>query len=259
MITKRAMFKVFMGSFFIQSAWNFERLQGLGFASAISPALSEIFAGNDAARVSALKRHLVYYNAHPYMASPILGAAINMEEKASRGECDPASSAKLKAMLMAPYGAIGDMFFWGAIRPLASCLGVLTALLWGVWGPIVFLAVYNFFHLWMRWRGLKNGYKLGEGVVGYIKGLELPRRSVTARYISMAVLGALSALFAWKMAPPLTGIGRDGYSGGVFIAALAVVIVGTFFLNTLFKRGLSVSKLVYMVVAPLIVYGMLVY
>ncbi len=54
MITRRAMFKVFMGSFFIQSAWNFERLQGLGFASAISPALSEIFAGNEASRLSAL-------------------------------------------------------------------------------------------------------------------------------------------------------------------------------------------------------------
>jgi PTS system mannose-specific IID component len=253
------MLKVFMGSFFIQSAWNFERLQGLGFAAAISPALKEIFAGNDSSRVSALKRHLVYYNAHPYMASPILGAAINMEEKASRGECDPASSAKFKAMLMAPYGAIGDMFFWGAIRPLASCLGILSALLWGIWGPVIFLAVYNFFHLWMRWRGLKNGYKLGEGVVGYIKGLELPRRSVTARYISTAVLGAVSALFAWKMAPPLMGIGRDGYPGGVFIAALAVVIVATFFLNTLFKRGLSVSKLAYLVVVPLIMYGMLAY
>ncbi len=259
MITRRAMFKVFMGSFFIQSAWNFERLQGLGFAAAISPALTEIYAGNDASRISALKRHLAYYNAHPYMASPILGAAIKIEERASRGECDPASGVRLKAMLMSPYGAIGDMFVWGAIRPLASCLGILTALLWGIWGPIVFLAVYNFFHLWMRWRGLKNGYELGEEVVGYIKGLELPRRSVTVQYISTAVLGVVSALFVWKMAPSLAGIGRDGYPGGVFIAALAVVIAATFFLSMLFKRGLSVSKLVYVVVLPLIFYGMLTY
>ncbi len=261
MITGRSMFKVFMGSFFVQSSWSFEKMQGLGFAAALYPALTDIYP-EEGERRAALKRHLVYYNAHPYMASPILGAVRNMEERASRSEMEPAESVKLKSTLMAPYGAIGDMFFWGGIRPVASCLGIMTALLWGLWGPVVFLAVYNFFHLWMRWRGLKNGYELGAGVVGYIKGLELPRRSVTAQNITAGVLGVVAAVFALKFVPLLTGPGYgQGSAGGfgVFIAILGVVIAATLLLNMVLKRGVGVMSLVYIVVLPLALLGILLY
>ncbi len=259
MITRRSMFKVFIGSFFVQSSWSFERMQGLGFAAAIYPALCEIYPEDGPSRSAALKRHLVYYNAHPYMASPILGAAIKMEERASRGECEPGLSVRFKSALMAPYGAIGDMFFWGAVRPLASCLGVITALVWGLWGPVVFLAVYNFFHLWMRWRGLKNGYELGEGVVGYIKGLELPRRSVTAHNMAAGVLGAVAAVFAWTFVPLVTASVPGPGSAGVFIWALGAVIIAAILFGMVLKRGLGVSKLVYLVVLPLVLFGVLVY
>jgi PTS system mannose-specific IID component len=259
MITRRSIFKVFMGSFFVQSSWSFESMQGLGFAAAIYPALMEIYPEDDSARNAALKRQLVYYNAHPYMASPILGAVINMEEMVSRGECAPEMSVKFKSTLMAPYGAIGDMFFWGGIRPLASCLGIMAALLWGLWGPVVFLVVYNFFHLWMRWRGLENGYQLGSGVVGYIKGLELPRRSVTAHNITAVVLGAVAAVFAWSFVSLVTGGGSGWRSTAIFIAALGVVIVATLLFNMLLRKGLGVLRLVYLVLLPLVLFGMLAY
>ncbi len=262
MITGRSMFKVFMGSFFVQSSWSFERMQGLGFAAAIYPALCEIYPEDGPSRAAALKRHLVYYNAHPYMASPILGAAIKMEEMASRGECEPGLSVKFKSTLMAPYGAIGDMFFWGAIRPLASCLGIIAALVWGLWGPVVFLVVYNFFHLWMRWRGLKNGYELGAGVVGYIKALELPRRSVTAHNITAGALGVVAAVFAWSFVPLVTGgVPEEGLAGvlGVFTGALGAVIIVALFFSMVLKRGFGISKLTYLVLLPLVLLGVLVY
>ncbi len=262
MITGRSIFKVFIGSFFVQSSWSFEKMQGLGFAAAIYPALTDIYPKEGEQRRAALKRHMVYYNAHPYMASPILGAVINVEERASRGECDPDVGVKLKSALMAPYGAIGDMFFWGGIRPLASCLGIMSALLWGLWGPLVFLVVYNLFHLWMRWRGLTKGCELGTGVVGYIKDLELPRRSVTAHNITAGVLGVVAAILALNFVPLLTGrayLRGSTVDSAVFIGMLATVIVATIFLNRVFKRGFGVMPLIYIVVLPLMFLGILLY
>ena len=74
MITRGAMLKVFFDSFFIQSSWSFEKMQSLGFAAAISPAIVEVYRDSPEGKSAALKRPLAFYNAHPYMASPVLGA-----------------------------------------------------------------------------------------------------------------------------------------------------------------------------------------
>ena len=107
MITRGAMLKVFFNSFFIQSSWSFEKMQSLGFAAAISPAIGEVYRDSPEGKRAALKRHLAFYNAHPYMASPVLGAAIRLEEAVKEGGAPPDAPAALK-MVMGPYGAIGD-------------------------------------------------------------------------------------------------------------------------------------------------------
>lgn len=253
MISRGALLKVFLGSFFIQSSWSFEKMQGLGFASAIAPALKELFKDKKA-RIEAYKRHLEFYNAHPYMASPVLGAAINLEEKA--GEKGPGASAapRFKSMIMGPYGAIGDSFFWGSVRPMASVIGVLATLLWGWEGPVAFLLLYNCFHLWMRFYGLKAGVRDGKDVVGYVMSLDLPEWGLRFKYLTAAVLGVVSVVVLWSLFGA-TGapVKKWVWLGAGFPAVMASVMA----LNLLFKRGLSISKLVYIVTLPLILYGLL--
>ncbi|MBI5587277.1 MAG: PTS system mannose/fructose/sorbose family transporter subunit IID [Deltaproteobacteria bacterium] len=253
MISRSAFLKVFLGSFFIQASWSFEKMQGLGFASAISPALKELY-NDKKPRLEALKRHLAFYNAHPYMASPLLGASINLEEKAEKGEAQGAQVQKFKSMIMGSYGAIGDSFFWGSVRPMASVVGVLSTFLWGWKGPLVFLLVYNLFHLWMRWHGLKEGLVLGKDVVGYIMSLDLPEWGLRFKRVSAAVLGvvtvvALGSLFG-VAGPPVR---KWLWLGAGLPAVIAAVLV----LSLLFKRGLSVSKLIFIITLPLILYGLL--
>ena len=89
------MFKVFLNSFFIQSAWSFEKMQGLGFAAAMAPAIKDIYKDREQA-CAAIRRHMVFYNAHPYMASPILGAAIKMEEEVREGRRDAKDISSFK-------------------------------------------------------------------------------------------------------------------------------------------------------------------
>lgn len=251
MISCRSFIKVFFGSFFIQSSWSFEKMQGLGFASAIAPAIKEIYGADERLKKGALKRHLAFYNAHPYMASPVLGAAINMEEKALRGDGPKEASSKFKSLVMGPYGAIGDAFFWGAVRPLASIAGVLAVVLWGTWGPLVFLAIYNVFHLLMRWYGLKKGLVLGDGVVAFIKSLDLPRWAVRLKYLSAALLGVLCAATAVSVLPP------SGNGAAKTVLAIAASIAATVVSGYAFKKGATIQALASIVLIPLILYGII--
>jgi mannose PTS system EIID component len=256
MIRTRSMLKVFLGSFFLQSSWSFEKMQGLGFAAAISPAIKDVFNGGGTF-ISAMRRHLTFYNAHPYMASLVLGASIRLEEKGKNGECPAGAGARLKTIVMGPYGALGDSFYWGSVRPLASCLGALSAILWGLWGILIFLAVYNVFHLWMRWEGLAKGYRLGEGVVGYVKSLELPKWSIRLRYIAAAVLGVFFAIASFDLAQRGVMALHLKYrypwvSAGIMLAFAAVVS-----LNIFLKRGVTVARLIYVAVVPLIILGVI--
>jgi PTS system mannose-specific IID component len=252
-ITPLTKLKVLAGSFFLQASWSFERMQGLGFAAAISPALKELYAADEEKMREALKRHLVFYNAHPYMASPVLGACVRLEERARDGEAAVDSAARFKKLITGAYGAIGDSFFWGSVRPLASIIGIIATILWGVWGPLVFLVLYNLVHLWTRFRGLQKGLELGDGVVSYIKSLGLPRWAERGRRVCAALLGVLAAVFAVMLAPSLTG-----HPGGVGTAAVAITAVVALSLlqGVLQSRGVRISTLVYITLPPLLIYGL---
>ncbi|MBI3753807.1 MAG: PTS system mannose/fructose/sorbose family transporter subunit IID [Deltaproteobacteria bacterium] len=252
MIDRFTLFKVFLNSFFIQSAWSFEKMQGLGFAAAIAPAIKDIYKDKEQA-CAAMKRHMFFYNAHPCMASPILGAVIRMEEEANGGRRDVRDIASFKESLMGPYGAIGDTFFWGSIRPLASLLGVLSALIWGLWGPVVFLVVYNLFHIWMRWFGLHKGYKLGEDVVEYIKSLELPEWALKIRLAATGLLGVIVATLIFKLFK--TGmLGTQHVQIYQFFLAAIFMAAVTVLLSIPLRKGISVSLAIYLLFLPALVF-----
>jgi PTS system mannose-specific IID component len=252
MISKKSFLKVFIGSFFIQAAWSFEKMQTLGFAAAISPAIKDVFKEDGQSGNLAIRRHMSFYNAHPYMASPVLGAAIKLEEAGMRGECPVDNALRFRSRVMAPLSAIGDLFFWGALRPLASCAGILAALIWGLWGPVVFLAVYNVVHISARWFGLKKGYALGEAVTGFVTSLALPRWGARARLACAFMLGFF-LVGGMRFALNMADVRALGPSAIAF--AVALVLVAVF--SLLLKRGWKVAGLVYLVTIPLIIIGVL--
>ncbi len=255
MISSLTRAKVAAGSFFLQASWSFEKMQGLGFAAAISPALKEIYSGDDEAAKKALKRHLVFYNAHPYMASPVLGASIAMEERVRDGNAPVDAAVKFKKMVTGAYGAIGDTFFWGSIRPLASVLGVVATLLWGAWGPVVFLIVYNAPHLWMRFVGLGKGIELDSAVIGYISSLGLLKWAERGRRAVAVVLGVVAAYSASALVPGLSGgVAGPGLTG----AAVGLAIGLSLLVCSLHRRGVKVQTLLYIALVPLVIYGLVI-
>lgn len=119
-LTKGDRFKVFWRSQFLQASWNFERMQNVGWAYSMIPALKKLYTSKED-RASALKRHLEFFNTHPYLAAPVLGVTLTLEEEKAGGEdIDNAAIQGVKIGMMGPLAGVGDPVFWGTLRPTGS-------------------------------------------------------------------------------------------------------------------------------------------
>jgi mannose PTS system EIID component len=196
--------RVFWRCLFLQAAWNRRGMQNLGFAFAIDPALRALYP-DAARREEALRRHLGFFNCHPYMAAAIVGGAIHHEEKVAAGAEPGDQPLAYKQTLQGPLAALGDGFFWTALRPFFGALAALGALLPG-WRAIVgALLVYNAIHLVLRIRLFRAGYQGGDAIVTDIARLALPVAADRLRAAGAALCGAAAAAVVVRSAAAAGG------------------------------------------------------
>ncbi len=189
--------RCFARGLLLQAAWNRRGMQNLGFAFAIDPALRALYP-EPARRAEALARHLAFFNCHPYTAAAILGGAIHHEERVAAGDEPPAAPTAYKTMLQGPLAAIGDGFFWTALRPFFGALSVLLAVLVG-WPALVLTVVaYNAIHLALRVGLFRAGYREGDAVVSSVARLSLPAAAERLRVAGAALCGLCVAALALR-------------------------------------------------------------
>jgi PTS system mannose-specific IID component len=184
----------------LQSTWNFERQQGVGWAYAIQPALEALYR-DPAERRARLAEHTAYFNTQPTLASLALGAAARLEEDRANGTGpDAAGMARVKAALGSTLAALGDRLFWFSLRPFAAALGVLIALHRPLapWGAIALVGVYASVHLGLRMAGVSWGYAAGPGVLSGRLRSRLEALVTALGYAGCVVLGVL---VAYTLAP----------------------------------------------------------
>jgi len=168
-------------------------MQSLGFVYALMPWI--LLAGDDREEIRRrLERHLQPFNTHPYLTAPVLGAVLYVEVGLVPHHNDEMTVVGLKNALMGPYAAIGDSFFWGALRPFTSIVAVSLAIMGSLIAPLIMLLLYNPLHLWVRYRGYHEGYLRGPLGSGFIAALDLPRRTRLIRWGSLFFLAAAAAL-----------------------------------------------------------------
>lgn len=193
-IGTRDLLAVFRRALLIQAAWSLDKMQTLGFAYAMEPALEKIYPDR-AECEERLKAHLEYFNTQPYLASFILGAAVRLEEDRAAGRNIAPDVSGLKKALMAPLGALGDSLFWGGLKPFASAAAVAALITGAWWAPFLFLAVYNLVHVGVRMDMLFRGYATGGDAVALMKKYPFMRMAqrfkLTALCISGGVLGMM--------------------------------------------------------------------
>ena len=189
---------VFLRALLIQASWSFERMQSLGFAYALEPVLKKLYPDR-AEYESRLKLHMDYFNTQPYLASFILGATIRLEQDRASGRNAAADVQGLKAALMSPLGALGDSFFWGALKPLSAIVAMALLMTGSLWAPLVFLIIYNSWHLGIRIAVLFRGYASGGNAVELLNWYRFTRVAKRMKVVSLSVLGGfLGVLPFWR-------------------------------------------------------------
>ena len=103
-----------------------------------------------------------------------------------------------KATLQGPLAAVGDGFFWTALRPFFGAVAAVGALLLGWPAVVAALIVYNSIHLALRWGLFRAGYEKGDDVLADIARLSLPRLADRLRLLGAVLCGVAVGLLALK-------------------------------------------------------------
>lgn len=183
--------KVFNRHQLLQGSWNYERMQNGGWCYSIIPAIKKLYK-SDEDRKSALKRHLEFYNTHPYLSSPVMGVTLAMEEERANGaQIEDKTINSVKIGMMGPLAGVGDPVFWFTARPIIGALGASMALTGNPLGPILFFVLWNFIRMAFEWKTQEFGYKVGNEITKDLSGGLLGKVNLVASIVGMFIVGAL--------------------------------------------------------------------
>lgn len=190
-LTKKERLAVAIRSTFHQASWNYERMQNGGVCFAMIPAIKKLYTSKEDQR-AALKRHLEFFNTHPYVAAPILGVTLALEEERANGApVDDTAIQGVKIGMMGPLAGVGDPVFWFTIRPMLGALGASLAMGGSILGPILFFVLWNAVRWAFIWYTQEFGYKAGSKISEDLSGGLLQKVTKTASILGMFVLGSL--------------------------------------------------------------------
>lgn len=196
--------------FFSHACYNYERMQGVGLAHALAPALRRLYPKREDL-AQALQRHLTYYNSEPNLGAVINGVVLALEEACAEGR--PVGEEAIQATklaLMGPISGLGDTLIQGTLAPLLLSLGIglvneghlwggalytvlIAALVWGI-GALAF------------WRGYRGGHLY---VTAWLRRGTLQRFLSAAEIVGSSVLGALAATVV-RLRTPVTFVVGQG-------------------------------------------------
>ena len=190
-ITKSDRIKVWWRSTFLQGSWNYERMQNGGWAYTLIPALKRLYHTKED-RSAALKRHLEFFNTHPYLASPILGVTMALEEERANGApIDDKAIQGVKVGMMGPLAGVGDPVFWFTVKPIIGALAASLAMAGNIMGPILYFVLWNAIRMAFLWYTQEFGYKAGSKITEDLSGGLLQEVTKGATILGMFILGSL--------------------------------------------------------------------
>ncbi len=194
-LPRRSLGSVFARSFLVQGSWNYHTMLGSGFAFAILPVLRALSGGDPERLDASVRRHLEHFNAHPYLVDLALGATIRLE---ADGE-DEETVHRFKAAVRGPLGSVGDSLVWGSWLPAVSLVSLASV--WMGASPavaaLIFLALYNLGHVFLRAWGFQTGLREGRSVARYLGMSGLGAWTERIRFLAAGLLGlAVGAILA---------------------------------------------------------------
>lgn len=180
-----------------QACYNYERMMGIGFLHAMTPAFRKLYKDNKDLRIEAMQRHTSFFNCEPCLGSSIVGLVLAMEEQKALGaELDNDAITSIKTGLMGPLSGIGDTLIQGVILPLLIAFAVDFAK-GGNWViPLVFSLVMAIIVFGISRFGFLLGYRKGsDAILSMLENGVIKRLISAASIMGCMVLGALVVNF----------------------------------------------------------------
>jgi PTS system mannose-specific IID component len=197
-------------TFFAHANYNYERLQGTGFAHAMTPIIKRLYTTPDEIR-AALKRHLVFFNTEPNFGNVVHGTVIAMEEQRANGApIDDDAINSVKSGLMGPLAGIGDTLSQSTITPILLALGIgiaggtaggsavptLAGATGNPLGAIIYMVLVSIVIVTIGYTAWMQGYARGRTfVTDILRSGRIDQILVGAGVLGNMVLGALAAKF----------------------------------------------------------------
>ncbi|MBY7142860.1 PTS system mannose/fructose/sorbose family transporter subunit IID [Virgibacillus sp. NKC19-3] len=176
-------------SMLLQASFNYERMQAGGWLYSILPGLRKAHKNKQDLSKS-MKDHLEFFNTHPFDVTFIMGVILAME----RTKEDREAIRGIKVATMGPLGGIGDALFYLTALPIAAGIGSSLAIDGNIFGPIVFLLLFNAIHFGSRFGLMHYGYRTGVKAIAKLKeGTQKVSRA--ASIVGLSVVGGLIATY----------------------------------------------------------------
>lgn len=188
-LTKSDITNVALRSVLNQAGFNYERMQAIGFTSAMVPALKKIYKNDKKGLIKATQDNLEFINTHNVLVPFLMSLMLSMQESKE----DPKVVKNIKVSLFGPMAGIGDAVFWFTVLPITAGICASFASEGNIIGPIIFFLVFLAAFL-LRIPLAHVGYNMGTKAVGIIKD-NVERVSRAANILGVTVLGALIASY----------------------------------------------------------------
>lgn len=190
-LSKSDRMSVCMRHQFLQGSWNYERMQNGGWCFAMIPAIKKLYT-NKEDQIAALKRHMEFYNTHPYVSAPVIGVTLALEEDRANGApIDDTAIQGVKVGMMGPLAGVGDPVFWFTVRPILGALGASLALGGSLVGPLLFFVAWNVIRMAFLWYTQEFGYKVGTSITKDLSGGLMGKITEGASILGMFIIGSL--------------------------------------------------------------------
>ncbi len=251
---------IFWRSFSLLGSFNYERMEGLGFLYAVMPSLKRIWKDDEEGYKAAMHRHIAAFNMTVAPSPFVMGLSVAMEEQAqSDPEFDVETINAVKVSLMGPLSGIGDTFFWGIFKVIATSLGVSFATQGNILGPIILLLTYNLPNFLTRYYGLKYGYAQGTQLMSNLQESGLMKVfTYCAGIIGMASIGAMIAQWIGITTPLKFDISGTSIVVQEYLDEIVpelLSLIATLGIYRLIKKQLSFSKIILIIATVAFILG----
>jgi|GEM_PF-1238901 PTS system mannose-specific IID component len=242
---------------FIQTSWNFERLQNIGFLFSIIHILKRIYKEKKQNLLLSIKNHLEFFNTHIFFSSAVLGVMARLEEdiKDDNPEQKNKEINDIKNGIMGPLAAIGDALFWSGIRPLALLIGV--GLIWlynydfKIWAlaSLISVLLYNIPRVLIKYYLLFKSYFQFQELLLLIQKIRFQDILKSIKLLGMGILGIIMAGYL--------NFKDKGVISNKILESI-VLIVFFIFMVRAFKKKISVFSVFMTVVIGTIIFSYII-